>query len=312
MIGRHVPCRPRGPLAASVRAGAVALVWCLGALSTASAQSTSRPRATGGRTADRPTMARMSSTDSAAAALVAEEQRRAIQTLERTRRALLARAGWADLGDRCNPGALRVFPRDTSVEARDSVTALVETMERLIVVHGVGGSLESPAVAALVRTVVGWEAGIDRPVWDADESGAPRQAVAAGLTGETADPMSSACLPSPVARDTVLFVIPGVKDMPFPNAPRPRVMAYFGADGQRHARDEFVARVGRADPAAALSYVLVAPIVTFRDWAVVAVRRPVEQGGVALDGRSQGGATYLFRRVGGVWRLLAIVRSWGA
>ena len=243
---------------------------------------------------------------------MAAEQRATDLALLRTRRAYLARAGWAELGDRCNPGALRIFPRDTTPEARDSVQAMADAMEQLIVLHGVGGRLDTPAVASLLRTVVGWEAGIDRPVWDADGGGAPRQAVAAGLTGETADPRSGACLPSPVARDTVLFVIPGVNDMPFPKAPKPRVMAYFGPEGQRHARDEFFTREGKANPEAELAYVLVAPVVTFGDWAVVAVRRPVERGGFALDGRSQGGATYLFRRVGGVWRLLSIVRSWGS
>jgi len=271
----------------------------------------SASRGTNVRAAARPAARVMSPGDSAGAALVAAEEREAERTLLRVRRAYLGRAGWADLGDRCNPGALRVFPRDTTQGGRDSVQALAETMERVIVLHGAGGRLDTPAVTALLRTVVGWEAGIDRPVWDADGTGAPKRAVAAGLTGETADPASPACLPSPIARDTVVFVVPGVKTMAFPNAPAPRVMAYFGAEGQRRARDEFFARVGRLNPEAELSYVLVAPIVTFRDWAVVAVRRPMERGGIALDGRSQGGAVYLFRRVAGTWRLLSIVRSWG-
>ena len=59
------------------------------------------------------------------------------------------------------------------------------------------------------------------------------------------------------------------------------------------------------NPDAELSYVLVAPIVTFREWALVAVRRPVERGGIALDSRSEGGAVYLFRQVAGSWRLLS-------
>lgn len=292
-----------------VAAGGVALSVAWASMGSAQgAQASQRSAAARAKT---PSPARAMTAADSAAAFVAAEEREAEQTLLRVRRRYLARSGWADLGDRCNPGALRVFPRDTSQGARDSVQALAETMERLVVLHGVGGRRDTPAVSALLRTVVGWEAGIDRPVWDVDGAGAPKRAVAAGLTGETADPTSAACLPSPVAKDTVVFVVPAVDDMPLPQAPKPRVMAYFGAEGQRHARDEFFARVGRVNPEAELSYVLVAPVVIFRDWGVVAVRRPVERGGVALDGRSQGGAVYLFRRTGGAWRLLSIVRSWG-
>ena len=57
--------------------------------------------------------------------------------------------------------------------------------------------------------------------------------------------------------------------------------------------------------------VSVAPMVIWKDYAVVGVKRPQERGGVQVDGSNRGGASYLFRRVGAEWRLLAIVRSWG-
>jgi hypothetical protein len=125
------------------------------------------------------------------------------------------------LGDRCNPGALRVFSADTTPAEQRAVQALVERMEETILLHGVGQPLAAADVRPLLRVIVGWEAGIDRPRWDEDGAGVHR-AVATGLTGEVPDPASPGCLPSPVMRDTVTFVVPGVMDMEFPKAARPR------------------------------------------------------------------------------------------
>lgn len=242
---------------------------------------------------------------------LAAEERAAAARLGDLRARYLRRADWADLGDRCSPGALRVFPSDTSAAARDSVQKLAEDMEQMVVTRGVGSSLAGPDARALLRTVVGWEAGIDRPRWDVAGRDTPREAIATGLTGEVPDPTGPGCLPSPVARDTVTFVVPGFTDMDFPKAPRPRVKAYFGPEGQLHARNEFFTEVGSKNPQADLLYVLVAPMVIWKDYAVVGVKRPQERGGVQVDGSNRGGASYLFRRVGAEWRLLAIVRSWG-
>lgn len=243
-------------------------------------------------------------------AFLAAEDARYLRRLNQTRTQYLKRAGWAALGDRCNPGALRVFPRDTSPAQRDSVQRLADEMERLIIVRGVGTPIDSLDASAILRLVVGWEAGIDRPVWDVTDA-TRRIAIATGLTGDVPDPKGTGCLSSPLASDTVTFVVPGFASMPFPNAPKPRVKAYFGPDAQRHARDEFFAAQGSKDASAELSYTIVAPIVMWHEYAVVGVDRPREQGGVALDGRSNGGASYLLRKVGREWRLLSIVRSRG-
>lgn len=243
--------------------------------------------------------------------------------LNALRRDLLTRADWAELGDRCNPGALRVFSRDTTPAQRDSVQAMVDRMESIIVNRGAGARLDTPEARRLLRVIVGWEAGIDRPFWDELEPagrGAARpklrEAVATGMTGEVPDPQGPGCLPSPLASDTVTFVLPGFSTMDFPKAPKPRVKAYFGLEAQKHARDEFYAAVGRITPEAELSYMLVAPVVIWRDYALVAVRRPVEPGGVILDAPGRGGAVYLMRRSGtgatAEWRLVTIVRTWGA
>lgn len=254
-------------------------------------------------------------TSAATAAYLAAETRGYAQQLSTLRRAYLARASWADLGDRCNPGSLRVFPKDTTPDMQKALQAMVERMEQTVLLYGAGKSLAtpeaSPEARALLRVVVGWEAGIDRPRWDEDGTGVHR-AVATGLTGEVPDPTKPGCLPSPVMGDTVTFVVPGFADMDFPKAPRPRVKAYFGPEGQQRARDEFFTAVGSKDPNADLSYIVVAPMVIWRDYAVVGVKRPREKGGVAVGTASNGGAAYLLRRVGAEWRLLSIVRSWGS
>ncbi len=249
--------------------------------------------------------------DAVAVAALAAEAREYAQRVTRWRRAYLARASWADLGDRCNPGALRVFTQDTTPALQSALQAMVEGMERTIVLQGAGRSLATPEARALLRVVVGWEAGIDRPRWDEDGTGVHR-AVAAGLTGEVPDPTKPGCLPSPVMGDTVTFVVPGFSDMDFPKAPRPRVKAYFGPEGQQRARDDFFTAVGSKHPDADLSYVVVAPMVIWQDYAVVGVQRPRERGGIAVGTASNGGAAYLLRRVAGEWRLLSIVRSWGS
>jgi hypothetical protein len=249
--------------------------------------------------------------DAVATAYLAAETRGYAQQLTHMRRAYLARASWAELGDRCNPGALRVFTKDTTPALQTALQATVERMEQAIVLQGAGRSLATPEARALLRVVVGWEAGIDRPRWDEDGAGVHR-AVATGLTGDVPDPTKPGCLPSPILSDTVTFVVPGFVDMDFPKAPRPRVKAYFGPEGQQRARDEFFAAVGAKNPNADLSYQVIAPMVIWQDYAVVGVHRPRERGGIEVGSGSDGGAAYLLRRVGGEWRLLAIVRSWGS
>ena len=244
-------------------------------------------------------------------AFLEADERRYLDWLMRDRSMYLKRAAWAELGDRCNPGDLRVFPRETSTVQQESLQHLVEHIESTVIGRGVGSKLDSPEARALLRVIVGWEAGIDRPRWDSDDKKA-RMAVAAGLTGEVPDPRSDKCLVSPLLTDTVTFVVPGFTSMEFPKASTPRVKAYFGPGGRQHARDEFFVARGRANPESELTYIVVAPMVIWRGWALVAVDRPREKGGVEIGAASNGGATYLLRRVGREWRLLSIVRSWGS
>ena len=168
-------------------------------------------------------------TTAAERALLEADEQFFLRRLKGQRTAYLKKGSWADLGSRCNPGALRIFPKDTSVAQRDSLQRLVEHMEQTVVARGVGARLDTQSALLLIRTIVGWEAGIDRPTWDSDEARA-RFAVATGLTGDVPDPRGTGCLASPLERDTVTFVLPGFATMDFPKASHPRVKAYFGRD----------------------------------------------------------------------------------
>ncbi len=280
-------------------------LWIPVASAGAQSRSVARPRAVPD------SAAAAAATEAATVAQLAAETRAYAQELRTLRREYLARASWADLGDRCNPGALRVFTKDTTPALQQSLRDVVERMEQTILLYGAGQPLAAADSRALLRVIVGWEAGIDRPRWDEDGA-AVHRAVATGLTGEVPDPTKAGCLLSPMMSDTVTFVVPSVGDMEFPKAPRPRVKAYFGREAQSHARNDFFTAVGSKTPDAELAYIVLAPIVIWQDYAVVGVNRPRERGGFAVASGSNGGAVYLLRRVGSEWRLLSIVRSWGS
>lgn len=225
------------------------------------------------------------------------------------RRQYLSGASWADLGDRCNPGALRVFSGAVTPQQRDSLERLTLRIEQIVIGRGAGNAVDTPDGRALARVIVGWEAGIDRPYWDADET-TKRYAISTGLTGEYPDPAGSGCLTA-IERDTVTFVLPAITDMQFPGSSKVRVKAYLGSNALSNARNEF-ASVNLNKPGAELEYIFVSPMVVWRDWAVVTATRPIEERGVVVGSRNNGGAVYLMRKVGGEWRLLSIMRTWGS
>lgn len=299
----------------AAQAGAVTALWgvmlCMAMPITMSAQQRASG-STAAQVAERRKAARDSVVqDSIVRVALAADERFYYERLMGQRTRYLAGASWAELGDRCNPGALRVFANALSFGERDSLQKLVQHMEQTLIARGVGARLDTPDAAALLRTIVGWEAGIDRPRWDVDD-GSNRVAFAAGLTGEVPDPNGTGCLASPVKRDTVTLVLPGFRAMEFPRSSSPRLKAYFGPQAQQKARDEFAkshALQGNLDE---LTYILVAPIVMWREWALVGVNRPKEKGGVEIGADGNGGAVYMMRRVDGQWRLLTVVRSWGS
>lgn len=283
-----------------VTRAASAVLWLVATWPSALSAQIKPPSATGDSAAR---------ADSVTQAFLEADEQFFLRRLLAQRNTLLLGAEWAELGDRCNPGALRIFPKATSAAQRDSIQRLVEQMEQTVIGRGVGARLDTPDAQALLRTIVGWEAGIDRPHWDSDDP-VVRSAIATGLTGDVPDPRGTGCLASPLAGDTVTFVLPGFTTLAFPQVARPRVKAYFGASAQQNVRDEFFATRGRLDLTAELSYIVVAPVVLWRGWALVGINRPREKGGVLVGAESNGGAAYLLRKVGPEWRLLTVVRTW--
>lgn len=297
-----------------------AVVWSAGlAVCTAQAMPAQQSGASAGTTRTTGTTAATARqvardsvvADSLARVFRAVDERNTLHRLMTLRTEYLHSASWADLGERCNPGALRIFANDTTTAQRDWTQKIALHMEQIVIGRGVGARLDTPEAAALIRTIVGWEAGIDRPVWDANDT-KTRVAFAAGLTGEVPDPSGPGCLPSAMASDTVTFVLPGFSAMQFPGAPKPRVKAYFGPDARQHARDQYYTSYGSKNPDAVFSYWLVAPVVIWKEWALVGVDRPKERGGIEVGSPGNGGAVYLMRRVDKQWRLLSVVRAWGS
>ena len=227
---------------------------------------------------------------------------------ERLRARIIAASGWTDLGgDSCSVGMLRTFSSDsgTSAQALDAVAEL----ERIIVARGIDNPIDTPAGHALMRTVAAWEAFAERPRWDVAAGKTAPRAIAAGLGGGFRNPTTGKCetyLPG----DTATIVLPPLTSFTPPRTGGVRLTLYYGEPGVRRARDAFHATVAKRDTAAVFAYTRVRAAVLWRDYAVVAVNRPAEAGGVLSLSKGLGGGTYIFRRVGDEWRLLVIVRTW--
>jgi len=253
--------------------------------------------------------ATQAATAAAPGALGEEERAHAFADTLRAR--ILAIAAFTELpNDSCNPGTLRTFPKDTIEAARAGTDAIVERLERLIVTQGVENSLDTPEAHELLRTVVLWEAGGERPRWDVGAGGPDRRAIAPGMVGEFRNPATGKC-ESYVDIDTATVVVPQVTDFRIPEVEGVRLSLYVGEAGLKEARDRFFAQVGANDPNSLFTYTRLRAAVVWRDYAVVAVNRPAESRGVRPLSTGAGGASYLFHRVGNEWRLLAIARSWG-
>jgi hypothetical protein len=248
-------------------------------------------------------------TPAPATAASAEELRYAARA-DSLRRWILARTGWAELGQQCNPGMLRVFP-DTAAGARASLDTAVMDLERIIIARGVDAPIDVPAGHDLLSTVILWEAAGPRPRWDVSDPKEDRRAIATGLTGQVVDPETMKCI-SYVHDDSVVIVTPRLTNYETPKAKGAmRVSLYAGGDSAlKRARDTFYAIEGH-EGNTVFTYTYVGPVVLWRDWGLVVVNRPAEANGVAATGQGTGGAAYLFHRVGREWRLLMISRTWG-
>lgn len=237
----------------------------------------------------------------------AAEHARALARADVLRDRILAASSWTELGTRCNPGVLRTFA-DTTAAGQGSMTAAIEDLERTIIFHGIDEPVNTPAAHDLLRTVAGWEAGLVRPKWDVRRGETPREAIATGLAGEFENPATGRC-EAYTEREKVVIVTPELVNFVPPRLDTARIAVFVGEAGLRRARDEFWSTRGSGDPI--FTYTKIRVFVPWRDYAVVTVNRPAENRGVSALPHGAGGATYIFHRSDGEWKLLVIARTWG-
>jgi hypothetical protein len=224
---------------------------------------------------------------------------------------LLRASDFTDIGqDRCNDGWLRAFPRDSTDTMREATADLVDKFEKLIQAYAVDAPLDAPEGHELLRTVVLWETGIERPRWDVWSGKPGREAIAAGLTEQVTDAATGRCLMH-ARGDTAAYVLPLVSGLSLPPVHGVATKLVFGDRGLTSLRAKYWAQADARDSGAVLAYTRVSAAMLWKEYAVVTVHRPMEhRDGLALT-TSNGGGTYIFHRVGTTWLLLVIARSWG-
>jgi len=232
-----------------------------------------------------------------------------VRRADSLRTVVLTAARFAHLDtSQCNQGVLRTFPDSARAAGAPDPAATVARLERLIIAEGVEDSIDNARGHALLRGVVGWEAGMTRPRWDVAEGALPYPVIAAGLSGEFWNPDTKKCEPF-VPEEPQYVVLPPLTNFTMPRPPKTELTVGFGLSGLKEIRDKFFA-AHQGDSTSILSYAQVVATVLWRDYAVVAVNRPAEQMGARKLRQGSGGVTYLFHFASGEWRLLAIVRTW--
>ncbi len=227
------------------------------------------------------------------------------------RASLLRASDFTDIGqDRCNDGWLRAFPRDSTDTMREATADLVDKLEKLIQVYAVDAPLDTPEGHELLRTVVLWEMGRERPRWDVWSGKPGREAIAAGLTEQVSDAASGRCIVT-TRGDTAAYVVPVVTGLALPPVRGQSPRLVFGERGLAALRTKYWASRDPQDSSAVMAYTRVSATMLWKEYAAVTVHRPMEhRDGMALS-TSNGGGTYIFHRVGTTWLLLVIARSWG-
>ncbi|MDZ7632543.1 MAG: hypothetical protein U5K74_14635 [Gemmatimonadaceae bacterium] len=224
---------------------------------------------------------------------------------------LLRASDFTDIGqDRCNDGWLRGFPRDSTDAMRESTADLVDKFEKLIQAYAVDAPLDTPEGHELLRTVVRWETGVERPRWDVWSGKAGREAIAAGLTEQVSDAATGRCRVN-ARGDTAAYVLPVVTGLGLPAVRGTKTQLVFGERGLSALRTRYWAAAAARDSSALLAYTRVSAAMLWKEYAVVTVHRPMERRDGAALSTSNGGGTYIFHRVGNTWLLLVIARSWG-
>jgi hypothetical protein len=234
----------------------------------------------------------------------------ALELAQDYRASLLRASDFTDIGqDRCNEGWLRAFPRDSTDAMRESTADLVDKLEKLIQEYAVDAPLDTPEGRELLRTVLLWETGRERPRWDVWSGKASREAIAAGLTEQVVDAQTGRC--SVNARgDSSIYVLPAVSPLVLPQLRGARARLFYGERGMSSVR----ARQWSGPDSSTrgiLAYTRVSAAMLWKEYAVVTVHRPMENRDGSALSTSNGGGTYIFHRAGNTWLLLVIARSWG-
>lgn len=223
---------------------------------------------------------------------------------------LIAATVWENPGKGapCDPGVLRTFPQDSG-RAYARVDSATRELERIVVVMGVDNPVDVPAGHALLRTVLAWEAGAERPRWDVAAGQKPLRTMPAGLSGDFFNELTKKCEPLS-AMDTVTLVAPMVSRFDAPKSLQTaHARVFMGDSAIAHARNQFFsAHIG--DTTSTFVYTAVTTMVLWREFAVIAVNRPLERQAAVQLQKGAGGAAYVFRREGDEWRLLVISRTW--
>lgn len=235
----------------------------------------------------------------------------AVELAHDYRARLLRTSDFTDIGqDRCNDGWLRAFPRDSTDAMREATTDLVDKFEKLIQAYAVDAPIDSPEGRELLRTVVLWETGRERPRWDVWSGKAGREAIAAGLTEQVTESRTGRCQVN-ARGDTATYVLPVVSGPVMPASKGVQTKLVFGDRGLSAFRGKYWLTRDSRDSAAMMAYTRVSAAMLWKEYALVTVHRPMEhRNGTALP-VSNGGGTYIFHRVGNSWLLLVIARSWG-
>jgi hypothetical protein len=226
------------------------------------------------------------------------------------RASLLRASDFTDIGqDRCNQGWLRAFPRDSTDGMREATAELVDKLEKLIQAYAVDAPLDSPEGHQLIRTVLRWETGIERPRWDVYSGKANREAIAAGLTEQISD-ASGRCRVN-ARGDTATYVLPSLTGFSVQGPRGLESRLVYGERGLSALRTRYWAPRPLSDSGAIMAYTRVSAAMLWKEYAVVTVHRPMEHRDADALSVSNGGGTYIFHRDGTSWLLLVIARSWG-
>lgn len=224
---------------------------------------------------------------------------------------LLRASDFTDIGqDRCNDGWLRGFPRDSTDAMREATADLVDKFEKLIQAYAVDTPLDTPEGHQLLKTVLLWETGRERPRWDVWSGKPGREAIAAGLTEQVTDAATGRCLVN-ARGDTAAYVLPPVSGLMLPAHRGRSTTLVFGDRGLTAMRTRYWSGMALQDSAAIMAYTRVSAAMLWKEYAVVTVHRPMEHRDGSALSTSNGGGTYIFHRVGNAWLLLVIARSWG-